>query len=69
MEVCSLTYIDEALIEKIAISASEKFWNRFLIFGNVSAEIIRISISARIIKLSYNRTRMFCIPYMGGQYS
>jgi len=31
--------LDEASIEKIAMSAWEKFWNRFLIFGNVSAGV------------------------------
>jgi len=43
--------LDEASIEKIAISAWTKFWNKFLIFGNISAGIIGIYMSARIIKL------------------
>ena len=43
--------IDEASIEKIAISAWNKFWNRFLIFGNISAGFIGIYIAARAIKL------------------
>jgi len=43
--------LDEASIEKIVMSAWEKFWNKFLIFGNVSAGIIGLYISARIIKL------------------
>lgn len=43
--------LDEASIEKIAISAWEKFWNRFLIFGNVSAGIIGIYLSIRAVKL------------------
>jgi len=28
--------LDEGSIEKIATSACEKFWNKFLIFGNIS---------------------------------
>lgn len=43
--------LDEAAIEKIAISAWEKFWNKFLIFGNISAGIIGTYMSVRIIKL------------------
>jgi len=43
--------LDEASIEKIAATAWEKFWNRFLIFGNVSAGIIGIYMSVRVIKL------------------
>jgi len=35
--------LDEASIEKIVMSW-EKFWNRFLIFGNVSAGIIGLYI-------------------------
>ncbi|KYN20002.1 hypothetical protein ALC57_07653, partial [Trachymyrmex cornetzi] len=41
----------KASIEKIAMSVWEKFWNKFLIFGNVSAGIIGIYICTRIIKL------------------
>jgi len=34
--------IDEASIEKIAISAWHKFWDKFLIFGNISAGMLEI---------------------------
>ncbi|KYN05855.1 hypothetical protein ALC62_03208 [Cyphomyrmex costatus] len=43
--------IDEASIERIAASAWTKFWNKFLIFGNVSAGLIGIYLTARLIKL------------------
>ncbi|KYN15178.1 hypothetical protein ALC57_12607 [Trachymyrmex cornetzi] len=43
--------IDEASIERIAISAWKKFWNKFLIFGNISAGLIGIYLIARVIKL------------------
>jgi len=43
--------IDEASIERIAISAWTKFWNKFLIFGNISAGLIGIYLIGRLIKL------------------
>ncbi|KYN12133.1 hypothetical protein ALC57_15695 [Trachymyrmex cornetzi] len=43
--------IDEATIERIAISAWTKFWSKFLVFGNISAGIIGIYMIARLIKL------------------
>jgi hypothetical protein len=44
-------FLDEASIEKIAISAWEKFWNKFLNFGNISAGFIRIYLAVRAVKL------------------
>ncbi|XP_067209983.1 uncharacterized protein [Linepithema humile] len=44
-------FLDEASIEKITISAWKKFWNKFLIFGNISAGFIGIYLAARAIKL------------------
>ncbi|EZA60625.1 hypothetical protein X777_14435 [Ooceraea biroi] len=43
--------LDETSIEKIAISTWEKFWNKFLIFGNLSAECIAIYLLVRVAKL------------------
>lgn len=43
--------LDEASVEKIAISAWQKFWDRFLIFGNISAGFIGIYLAIRTIKL------------------
>lgn len=43
--------LDEASIERIATSAWEKFWNRFLLFGNISAGVIGIYLIVRIVKL------------------
>ncbi|XP_071579592.1 uncharacterized protein [Temnothorax nylanderi] len=43
--------IDEASIEKYALSAWQKFWSKFLIFGNISAGIIGIYLFIRIFKL------------------
>ncbi|XP_071632788.1 uncharacterized protein [Temnothorax longispinosus] len=42
---------DEASIKKIAISAWENFWSKFLIFGNISAGLLGIYLFARGIKL------------------
>jgi len=39
--------IDEASIERIAISAWIKFWNKFLIFSNISAGLIGIYLISR----------------------
>ena len=47
--LCNL--IDEASIERIAIFAWEKFWNKFLIFDNISAGLTGIYLIARVIKL------------------
>jgi len=46
-----LNLLDEASIEKIATSAWERFWKKFLIFGNISAGVIGIYMAIRIIKL------------------
>ncbi|XP_077272765.1 uncharacterized protein LOC143903177 [Temnothorax americanus] len=43
--------IDEASIEKYALSAWQKFWSKFLIFGNISAGMIGIYLFTRIFKL------------------
>lgn len=43
--------LDEASIEKIATSAWERFWSKFLIFGNVSAGILGIYLCVRGVKL------------------
>ena len=43
--------IDEASIERIAISAWTKFWNKFLIFRNISVELIGIYLIGKLIKL------------------
>lgn len=43
--------LDEASIQKIAVSAWHKFWGKFLIFGNVSAGLIGIYLCMRIVKL------------------
>ncbi|RLU25508.1 hypothetical protein DMN91_001664 [Ooceraea biroi] len=43
--------LDEASIEKIAISTWTKFWSKFLIFGNVSAGLIAIYLIVRVAKL------------------
>ncbi|EZA48478.1 hypothetical protein X777_13776, partial [Ooceraea biroi] len=43
--------LDETSIEKIAISTWEKFWNKFLIFGNLSAGCIAIYLLACVAKL------------------
>jgi len=43
--------LDKNTIEKIALSAWEKFWSKFLIFGNISAGLLGIYLSIRIIKL------------------
>ena len=42
---------DEAAIEKIAATAWDKFWNKFLIFGNISAGFIGIYLLLRFCKL------------------
>jgi len=57
----------EASIEKIAISAWTKFWNKFLIFGNISVGIIGIYMSARIIKLIHFCTDVSYILCMDGR--
>lgn len=43
--------LDKDAIEKIAVSTWKKFWNKFLIFGNISAGIMGIYLSVRIFKL------------------
>ncbi|KAL6418933.1 hypothetical protein ACFW04_011684 [Cataglyphis niger] len=43
--------LDKNVIEKIAVSTWQKFWNKFLIFGNVSAGIMGIYLGIRIFKL------------------
>lgn len=43
--------LDKSIIEKIAMSTWEKFWNKFLIFGNISAGIMGIYLGIRIFKL------------------
>jgi len=40
--------INEASIERITISAWKKFWNKFLIFGNISAGLIGIYLITRV---------------------
>lgn len=44
--------LDEASIERIAISAWSKFWSKFLIFGNFSAGILGIYLCIRAVKLT-----------------
>lgn len=44
-------FLDEASVERIAISAWQKFWSRFLIFGNISAGFIGIYLAIRAVKL------------------
>lgn len=44
-------FLDEASVEKIAISAWKKFWDRFLIFGNISAGFIGIFLVIKAVKL------------------
>lgn len=44
-------FLDEASVEKIAISAWKKFWDRFLIFGNISAGFIGILLAIKFVKL------------------
>lgn len=43
--------IDEASIEKIAVSAWMKFWNKFLFFGNISAGMLGVYLCIRAVKL------------------
>jgi len=43
--------LDEASVEKIATSAWNKIWSKFLIFGNISAGLLGIYLAARAIKL------------------
>lgn len=43
--------MDEASIQKIVASTWDKFWGKFLIFGNVSAGLIGIYLCGRTIKL------------------
>jgi len=43
--------IDEASVEKIAISAWHKFWDKFLIFGNISAGMLGIYLCITGFKL------------------
>ncbi|KMQ87336.1 hypothetical protein RF55_13410 [Lasius niger] len=43
--------LDINTIERIAISTWERFWNKFLLFGNFSAGLIGIYLGIRIIKL------------------
>jgi len=43
--------INEASIEKIAISVWHKFWNKFLIFGNISAGMLGIYLCITGFKL------------------
>ncbi|XP_070512818.1 uncharacterized protein [Cardiocondyla obscurior] len=43
--------IDKASIERIAISTWQKFWSKFLIFGNISAGLMGIYLTCRAIKL------------------
>jgi len=48
----SLSHLmDEASIEKIVISTWQKFWSKFLIFGNVSAGLLEIYLIVRVVKL------------------
>ena len=42
--------MDEASITRIATSAWEKFWSKFLIFGNISAGILGVYLLGRIVK-------------------
>ncbi|XP_067209354.1 uncharacterized protein [Linepithema humile] len=44
-------FLDEASVEKIAMSAWQKFWDRFLIFGNISAGFLGIYLAVRAVKL------------------
>jgi len=44
-------FLDKTFIEKIAISAWEKFWNKFLIFGNISAGFLGIYLAIKTVKL------------------
>jgi hypothetical protein len=47
----SLSYLmDEESITKIATSAWNKFWDKFLIFGNISAGLLGIYLVIRVIK-------------------
>jgi len=43
--------IDEASVEKIAISAWHKFWDKFLIFGNISAGMLGVYLCITGFKL------------------
>lgn len=43
--------LDKNAIERIAVSTWEKFWKKFLIFGNISAGIMGIYLFVRIFKL------------------
>ncbi|KAM0728854.1 hypothetical protein ACS0PU_004208 [Formica fusca] len=43
--------LDKSVVEKIAISTWQKFWDKFLIFGNISAGIMGIYLGVRIFKL------------------
>jgi len=43
--------IDQASIEKTAVSTWIKFWGKFLIFGNISAGLLGIYLCVRTIKL------------------
>jgi len=43
--------LDKSSIEKIALSTWQKFWSKFLIFGNISAGLMGIYLSCRAIKL------------------
>lgn len=43
--------MDEASIQRIAKSTWDKFWGKFMVFGNISAGFIAIYMMARAIKL------------------
>ncbi|KAM0730290.1 hypothetical protein ACS0PU_004167 [Formica fusca] len=43
--------LDKSVVEKIAISTWQKFWNKFLIFGDISAGIMGNYLSVTIFKL------------------
>jgi len=48
----SLSYlINETSIEKIAIYTWQRFWSKFLIFGNVSTGLLGIYLIVRVVKL------------------
>lgn len=43
--------LSEEALEKLATSAWEKAWSRFQIFGNISAGVIGIFLTMRLVKL------------------
>lgn len=50
--------MNEISIEKIAISTWEKFWNKFLLFRNISAGVIGPYNKNLQINTGYNRARI-----------